>query len=341
MNGPLEERQKTMRKAIAFLILAAGAAVGVGASAHLMGDTPHPGTAQLQWAPQRLAFMPVDRIPQPRSSPIAVPGLEFVVVLPNRWAQTQRINVCFVGGSDALRARILKVASTWFAYANLTMVSGGPNGRTCADKDASEVRIGFAEPGYWSYIGHDSVHPQLVSNNLVSMNFAGFDTNPLEEPRFTGVVLHEWGHALGLHHEHQSPASGCDTEYDWPKLYAYYRDNFGWDQKKVDDNVRQLNADRSAYDWSYVDPLSIMVYASDPNFLLKGTSSPCYFHGNDTLSQLDLAGIQRTYPKNGAVALKLQSVTLPVAIENSPAGALNEALRKQNELTQKTMQAPK
>ena len=327
-----------MNKRAPLLAISIIAAITVGASAHLLGEAETSGASPVrQWAPQRLAYMPLDRVPQPRAAPIAVPALEYVIVLPNKWAQTQQLNVCFIGGSDALRAKILQVASTWIAHTNLTIASGGPNGRTCADKDASEVRIGFSEPGYWSYIGHDSVNPQLVSNNLASMNFEGFDTNPPAEPRFSGVILHEWGHALGLHHEHQSPASGCDAEYNWQKLYAYYKNNFNWDQKMVDDNVRQLMADRSAYDWSYVDSSSIMIYASDPNFLNKGTASPCYFHENDVLSQMDIVGIEKAYPKNGAVALRLQAATLPIAINSGASGALGDALRKQNELTQKAI----
>lgn len=113
-------------------------------------------------------------------------------------------------------------------------------------------------------------------------------------------MLHEWGHALGLHHEHQSPAGGCDTEYDWPKLYAYYLNNYGWQSDRVDKNLRQLIADHAAFDWSTLDRGSIMIYASNPNFLIKHEQSPCYFGENNSLSKLDVEGIQRTYPRQQA-----------------------------------------
>jgi len=303
--------------------------------AHLIEQVKSPAGTQpaAKWNPDRLPFLPFDRVPHPKVSSPALTGLEYIVVLPNRWAQTQDIRVCFQGGSDALHAKILQIANTWITLTNLHIVTGGPNGVTCKDQDKSEVRIGFSEPGYWSYIGHDSLEDQLVSKNLPSMNFEGFDTSPPAEPRFTGIILHEWGHALGLHHEHQSPADGCDTEYDWPKLYAYYLNNFGWDQKMVDDNVRQLSADRSAFDWSTPDPDSIMIYGSDPQFLLKGTASKCYFHDNNALSALDKVGVEKTYPKAaGAVALKVQDATLPLALGLPMDPALRSALERQRAL---------
>ena len=326
-----------MRMTFAFALIATAGTTTV-ASAHYLGDTDSSQPAA-KWAASRLDFMPIDRVPSPRTAAPGLVGAEYVIVLPNKWAQTQKLRVCFVGGSDALRAKILGIADIWIAHTNLKLDAGGPNGRSCAANDSSEIRIGFSEPGYWSYIGHDSISPYLISHNLTSMNFAGFDSSPPAEPQFTGAVLHEWGHALGLHHEHQNPAGGCDAEYDWPKLYAYYQSNYGWDKSKVDANLRSLSADRSAFDWSNQDPNSNMIYASDPNFLKNGTSSPCYFHANNSLSALDIVGIERTYPKGGAAtALQLQSVTLPVAIQNIESGALKSALERQNELATKAIQ---
>jgi hypothetical protein len=304
-------------------------------------EPPAPANASqpaAKWNPDRLTYMPVDRVPQSSSSSPFLSGLEFIVVLPNRWAQGQDVHVCFQGGSDELRAKILQLASAWVNLTNLHLVTGGPSGTTCADKDKSQVRIGFSEPGYWSYIGHDSIADALVSKNLPSMNFGGFDTYPPAEPRFTGIILHEWGHALGLHHEHQSPADGCDTEYNWPKLYAYYKDNYGWDQTMVDQNVRQLNADRSAYDWSMSDSDSIMIYGSNPQFLIHGTASKCYFHDNNSLSKLDIVGIQKTYPQAGAVAaLKVQNATLPIALSLPIDQNLRTALERQHSLVDTQM----
>jgi hypothetical protein len=290
------------------------------------------------WSPERLAYMPMDRAVAQAPTSSSTPHPFYVIVLPNKWANTQTIHVCFYGGNDALRTRILDVAKMWFVHTNLKLGSG-LNGPNCIANDKSEVRIGFNEPGLWSYIGNDSISDYLVSHSMSSMNFSNFDKTPPQEPEFTGYVLHEWGHALGLHHEHQSPAGGCDAEYDWPKVYAYYKTQYGWDQQMVDDNLKQLVADRSAYDWSIEDPLSIMIYASDPSFLKYGVNDKCYFHDNQTLSKLDAQGIQLAYPPvNASDALMVQVSSLPGLLGMDLTPAFKTAVQRQLDLAKKTLE---
>ena len=48
------------------------------------------------------------------------------------------------------------------------------------------------------------------------------------EEEFARSILHEFGHALGMLHEHQSPANGIP--WDETKLYDYYRAHYDWDR---------------------------------------------------------------------------------------------------------------
>ena len=322
-----------MQKRIIAVVLGAVLGLPAVASSHDLSESPSG-----HWNSQR-SRMPVDPTPSTVRPPGADRAPAYIVVLPNRWAVGQELHVCFVGGGAQIRAKILGVAQEWLRYANLKFVTGGSQGQSCGINDKSEIRIGFGEPGYWSYIGNDSLSSDLTDKGLTSMNFQGFDQAPIAEPRFTGVVLHEFGHALGFHHEHQSPAEGCDNEYDWDKMYAFYQQNYGWDKSMVDQNVRQLQADRRAYDWSKPDPKSIMVYASDPQFLKRGTSSPCYFQENDQLSQLDMEGARTTYPfSNTGSHLSSLAAGLEVIISSAPGEITDNvrtAVTRQLELTRK------
>lgn len=308
-----------------------GVLVGIMVHGIFVDADAHDFGTEGKWNPQRAVFMPTDPVVFAPALPEDLPQILYLVaVLPKRWIAGEKINVCFVGGDDGIRSRILEAAAPWFVHANLRLVAGGPQGQTCRQKDDSEIRIGFSEPGYWSYIGRDGVNEYLIERNLVSMNLWGFDTSPPSEPEFSGIVLHEFGHALGFHHEHQSPAGGCEEEYDWDKLYDFYWRVYRWDRDMVDQNVRPLVADRSAYDWSELDPKSVMIYASDPRFLRDGPDSPCYFTKNNFLSELDVQGAQHTYPSQGVkLHLTARRDNLKMLIESGIGADLKNALSQQ------------
>jgi hypothetical protein len=302
------------------------------------------GDGAYQWREERAAHMPVDPVMKLHDASGNVPErLFYVVVLPNRWPNGSTIRACFYGGSNELRQRIVAAAQPWFDEGNIKLDAGSPSPRTCVAKDKSQIRIGFNEPGYWSYIGTDGVGADLTAVSLSSMNLQGFDTAPPEEPAFSGYVLHEFGHALGLHHEHQSPSNTCASYVDWTKLYSYYQRAFGWDQAKVDNNLKPLMSDHSAYDWSTTDPDSIMIYASDKAFLKDGTPQECVFHDNYTLSSVDKEGIRRAYSRDSdvRVGLAVQAASLDAVIKHGAVDPkLKKALSVQRDLTKAALALP-
>ena len=103
-----------------------------------------------------------------------------------------KLQVFFMGRSGR-EDEIMEWANMWSQYADIRFE------RTYFIF-FSDIRIGFdSNDGAWSYIGTDS------SSKWKTMNLGFIDQ---------GTVLHEFGHALGLIHEHQSPASGG---FDWDR----------------------------------------------------------------------------------------------------------------------------
>lgn len=185
------------------------------------------------------------------------PGLErMALVRASLWPEQAAIRIAFLDGDSSLHERVKQVALTWFHYASLDPYF-------VTDAQRASIRISFAEPGSWSYIGTDCSKVQ----DGPTMNF-GWLTPGSPDDDVRRVVLHEFGHALGCIHEHQHPASSIP----WNKnaVYAYYGGPpNNWPREQVDRNIFQ------AYDvnltvHSQVDPDSIMMYPIPQSLTLGG-----------------------------------------------------------------------
>lgn len=224
-------------------------------------------------------------------------ALEAVGIPSLFWKPGSSLKVHFQSGDDALKRRVADIASEWCDYANLKFEFyydpakpplryrriRRPFGGYIRIPDglATDISITFWEDGGGkSNIGSGS--RQVARTGHPSMHL------PLSGD--TRVVLHEFGHALGLHHEHLSPSAGI--KWNVPAVYEYYRVHYGWTREDVDNNVlSKLSATITNY--TEFDPASIMLYAIPAELTLDGFSTGW----NRELSATDKAFIARAYPR--------------------------------------------
>lgn len=239
------------------------------------------------------------------------------------WQAGQRVRVAFQGGDRMHCLKIAQAADEWTEHANIDLDFHDSLGRfhRWSNNDtgyAAEIRISFDPSGYWSLLGRDSVDPSIVQPYQASMNLQGFQHGL--PPDWRTTVLHEFGHALGFEHEHQSPAGGFGDQIRWEDDSGYtpIRNHQGefvtdpdgrspgvytvlggppnnWDREKVDRNLRPLTH-AHAYLAEAFDPQSIMKYSFEPWMYRDGVASPFYGPPNSELSAGDKAGAARAYP---------------------------------------------
>jgi hypothetical protein len=122
------------------------------------------------------------------------------------------------------------------------------------------------------------------------MNLGWLDETT-DDTEWRRVVVHEFGHALGCIHEHQSPNEHLNWDRD--AVYRYFsRPPNNWSKEEIDQNILEKYSPEGITATLF-DPDSIMLYMFPPELLLdhKGTNN------NTDLSDMDKALIQQMYPK--------------------------------------------
>lgn len=214
------------------------------------------------------------------------------------WEPGRVLNVCFWGGRPAARAKIVKIADEWNRIgANIRLDFGNiDDPRLCNPMEQSEVRVSFTVPRYYSLVGKQSIVD--VPMNHPSMNLYRFDYPTVTEKDFRRLILHEFGHALGLMHEHQRPEDGCDEEFDWDRVNRYMtgRPHY-WTQPEVDKNLRPIQP-VGALSKTPFDPASVMLYGYPAEFFKTGRESRCFVVPASEISEQDKSAVRSFYAEN-------------------------------------------
>ena len=192
------------------------------------------------------------------------------------WMNGSTLRVRFMGGTSAEQAVAREQAGWWMQVANLNF--------SFDDAPNAEIRISFdSGDGAWSYVGTDSGGIPL---NEATMNLGFLDG---------GTAGHEFGHAIGLAHEHQNPAGGIQWNEEVVIREAAKSPNF-WDEQTTRHNIlRKYTADQ--INGTAFDADSIMLYFFPASWTLNGIGTKA----NEVPSRLDkqfVAGA-KMYPKTG------------------------------------------
>lgn len=195
------------------------------------------------------------------------------------WEQNKKLQVYFMEGSEELINKTLEFANIWNEHCNVSFV------RT-KNRDKSHLRVAYKNTGCWSYIGNVALQINK-SEPTINLEISNLPSN---EPEFKRIVLHEFGHALGLIHEHQSPPA----EMKWKKsyVYRYFYFRYGWNKQLVDTNLFDEYENYNKL-YSTLDKKSVMAYYLPKEF----TENEMEFPLNYNLSKMDIDYIGKLYPK--------------------------------------------
>ena len=205
--------------------------------------------------------------------------------------------------SEKKAKKIEEIASIWSDYGNIEFkfVKSDPvdfsirlEPRIATDEDGHPLKDENNEPvrvsKYSSYIGTDA------KGEVMNLCFTDWENT--NDDRKRRVILHEFGHALGFHHEHKN--IHLDIRYNRPDVLEFYKKKEGWDPETVETNVFGA-LDSSKWHFTEFDPHSIMLYTIQQfqtfnNKKYKLTHNPIHFTYNTNLSAMDIAAIKRIYP---------------------------------------------
>lgn len=175
---------------------------------------------------------------------------------------------------DELAYRMERIIRQWDPHHNLALdfVPGR----------AAHIRIALGGALNESYLGTEALLAEPDDSTL------RLGVNP-DDPFFSSVLLHEFGHALGLDHMHLHP----DANIPWnkEKVYQHYKQIAGWSKQQVDAFLFDFPDDSDVFLGVY-DKHSIMHYEV-PAFLTDGKWQ---VSRNLKISEQDKINMRQVYP---------------------------------------------
>jgi len=208
---------------------------------------------------------------------------KMAVINQKKWSNNKTLQCRFLDGDPAWQGKVQEKAKIWEQFANVKF-------NFIADGDA-EIRISFfADAGSWSAIGTDALVESYFPKYQPTMNF-GWLRGDTDDQEYQRVVVHEFGHALGCIHEHQSPNETLNWDVQAANRYFSGPPNY-WSQADIDQNVLQKYSPEGISATPF-DMDSIMLYQFAAELFTDHKATP----NNTQSSAKDKQMIASMYPK--------------------------------------------
>jgi serralysin len=205
------------------------------------------------------------------------------LALEGAWPNGSNIKIGFLNGSEAQRQKVEQVAKEWSHYADLSF--------TFSDTPTGDARIIFSNNNIasWSFRGTEAHN---VPPACPTMTLVGIANDTTISPYDRGVILHEFGHLLGLLDEIQNP----NAKIPWrpeiranSAIYVYISQV----EKCPAPLNRPVTYQESLPHYRPFDPTSIMMALVGKEYLTEDVS----YGGASELSSSDKEFVAQLYPK--------------------------------------------
>jgi serralysin len=205
------------------------------------------------------------------------------LITSKKWGSGVTLRCRFLDGTLRMRRKVEEIAHQWEQHAKLRFkfVTSG----------SAEIRVSFfADSGSWSAVGRDALNRAYFPTHQPTMNYGWLRDNTGDE-EYSRVVLHEFGHAIGCVHEHQSPK--FNRKWNEKAVLKYFSGppNF-WSPDDINHNVLAKYSPQGISATEF-DPKSIMLYSFDGKLFADGLGPT---NSNTKLSPRDITMIKSMYP---------------------------------------------
>lgn len=230
-------------------------------------------------------LLPSDLNRPQRQMTLANGRVRAISLIGKQWINGSTLRIRFMGGTAEQQQLVRDIAPAWTDHANLRF--------EFTDDPRAEVRVSFdPDDGAWSYVGTDNSQIPL---HAATMNLGWQDQ---------AVILHEFGHMIGLSHEHQNPDGGIEWNEE-----EVIRDLSGppnwWDEATIRRNVLDRYRADQIHGTEF-DPDSVMLYA----FPASWTRNMAGTRENEAISAMDRAFVASEVMYPGRAAGEVQELEI-------------------------------